>query len=313
MFSLFRQEEEAPAWLAEAAEIQQRFFVFLEKLEAKTRELADAAIPELNSMRQNDSDPYKRTYGRMLSAVRGQLSHIRQKASEVEAEKVNGFYYQVHAHIGALSKHHHLLNTFRQECRDRYQQFEQLHRSYEEKILATDWEDLELKYRAILQEYETIKNSFRCRQCSSPITIDKIFFITTYIQCPACQTQNTFEPSSQAKGLEMLGRSLAEQRTAGMLQAYEAEKEKERALYHQLHELKLSLIHEKDKKVIAEKTALQQQLAAQREEAICQAPLLYEQYLRAMFDEWNSIVPDLAEQNEKFYRRMLDDFRTRGM
>jgi Zn finger protein HypA/HybF involved in hydrogenase expression len=34
---------------------------------------------------------------------------------------------------------------------------------------------------------------------------------------------------------------------------------------------------------------------------------LYRQYLRAMFDEWNSIVPDIAEENEKFHERLLKD------
>ena len=36
-------------------------------------------------------------------------------------------------------------------------------------------------------------------------------------------------------------------------------------------------------------------------------PLLYKQYLRAMFDEWNKIVPDMAAENEKFYLRLLKD------
>lgn len=37
-------------------------------------------------------------------------------------------------------------------------------------------------------------------------------------------------------------------------------------------------------------------------------PALYRQYLRAMFDEWNKIVPDMAGENEKFYERLLSDY-----
>lgn len=37
-------------------------------------------------------------------------------------------------------------------------------------------------------------------------------------------------------------------------------------------------------------------------------PALYRQYLRAMFDEWNKIVPDMAAENEKFYHRLLKDY-----
>jgi len=32
-------------------------------------------------------------------------------------------------------------------------------------------------------------------------------------------------------------------------------------------------------------------------------------YLRKMFDEWNCIVPDMEESNEKFYQRLLNDFK----
>lgn len=39
-------------------------------------------------------------------------------------------------------------------------------------------------------------------------------------------------------------------------------------------------------------------------------PALYRQYLRAMFDEWNSITPDMAAENEKFHERLLKDQQT---
>ena len=109
--------------------------------------------------------------------------------------------------------------------------------------------------------------------------------------------------------LEQVGRSLAEQRTALMLLDYSNATEMERVYYHQMHELKLSKIQEKDKKIIAQIDKEIDTIEKQRQAVIQDAPLFYEKYLRAMFNEWNKIVPDLAIENEKFYERMIIDFR----
>ena len=39
-----------------------------------------------------------------------------------------------------------------------------------------------------------------------------------------------------------------------------------------------------------------------------QQPIKYQQYLRAMFDEWNKINPALTEEHERFYNRLLTDY-----
>ncbi|GAA6768084.1 hypothetical protein AAFH68_40360 [Flavobacterium sp. CGRL1] len=46
-------------------------------------------------------------------------------------------------------------------------------------------------------------------------------------------------------------------------------------------------------------------LEEQRQAAIKNAPKLYQVYLRAMYDEWNKITPDLKEHNEKMYQNQL--------
>ncbi len=281
-------------------ETKERFFVFIGKLEGKLKEFAEASIAELEALNKTDPDEFKRGYHRMKSAVLGQLDSIRKKATDVKEEKIDGFasydtstaYYQ-----------------FRTECYERYEQLEKLHSHYRQQIQNTDAEDFEAKYQKILNEYEAIKDKFRCVQCGSPITIEKIYFTTTYITCPACQTRNTFEPSSQAKMLEHIGRSLAEQRTAHLLKEHDAIPEKTQDLYLQGHHLELSLIHERDKKVIAQKTQEIQELQKQKQELESKRPGLYQTYLRAMFDEWNKINPALAEEHEKFYTRLLNDYK----
>ncbi len=307
-FSTSKKEEPAPEWLAEASEIKTRIFAFFDKLEAKMQELCEAAIPELNETHKTDEDIYKRSYGRMLSGIKGQIENIRDKARATYEEKVSDFYDDVNSDISVMSPHHSALVDFRTACSDRYNAFEDKSNTWHDALTATGQEDLELKYQALLEEYETIRNKFTCKQCGGGIVIDKMYFITTYLICPHCQTQNTFEPSTAARGLEDLGRNLAEQRTQALSDAYEAEKAMERTLYHERHTLSLRSIDEDDKKQVAALNAQMDALEAKRQASIKNAPILYKKYLRAMFDEWNKIVPDLTEQNNKFHDRILEDF-----
>lgn len=230
---------------------QERWFVFLEKLEARMDEMCTAAVPELKKIFEEDTDPYKRAHGRMLSGLLGQLNQMRDKANEVRAENIFGL--------------RHVSYAFQAACFQRHQDFEErLHHHTAMLQDAAGQQDLESFYREQLEAFERIRDQFTCKQCGGKITIPKMFFIATYVTCPYCQTQNTFLPSSGAQLMLHQARSLAEQRTAHLLKAYENS-------------------HPKD-------------------------PGLYQQYLRSMFDEWNSIVPDMAAENEKFYLRLLKDY-----
>ncbi|AOC96005.1 hypothetical protein BB050_02912 [Flavobacterium anhuiense] len=311
MFGLFKKSkdsqngESTPEWYSELQENQQRWFAFLEKLEAKMEEFATAAIPELKEIMQSDDDIYKRTFHRVYSGVNGQLNNIREKARDVYEEKVHDVYYNLNSQISVLSKHHDLLSDFRSACSDRYNEFENKYDYWRKQIDKTQERDLETEYQKILDEYEAIKNKFNCTQCGGNIVIEKIFLIETYITCPYCQTQNTFAPSTLGRNLQNIARNLAEQRTAHLYEAYEAEKDKERDLYHQRHELSLSIIHEKDKKVLYEVQLKMDDLEEQRQFAIKNVPKLHQEYLRAMYDELNKITPDLKEHNEKMYQNQL--------
>jgi DNA-directed RNA polymerase subunit RPC12/RpoP len=289
--------------LKEMQDTQERFFVFIGKLKDKMTEFAEASIPELIELNNSDPDEFKREYGRMKSAVLGQLDSIMTKARTVQEEKIGSFPFTSDSF--EISKAY---SEFRGQCYDKFDELENLCNIYRDKIEATSQEDHEEAYRKILEEHEEIRDKFRCVQCGSPVALEKIYFTTTYIACPACQTKNTFEPSSRAKMLEHVGRSLAEQRTAHLLTEYNEIPGKTQTLYLQRHALDLSLIHEKDTKIIRQKTAQIQELDRQRKELEDKAPVLYRIYLRAMFDEWNKINPDLAEEHEKFHNRILTDY-----
>lgn len=309
MFGLFNkqnnEETAIPEWNTELQESQQRWFAFLEKLETKMEELATAAIPELKQLLQEDEDLYKRTFHRVLAGINGQLNNIREKARDTYDEKINNLYYDLNSQVSVLSPHHNLLSDFRTACSNRHNQFERNFEYWSNQIEKTQERDLEIEYQKILHEFEAIKDKFSCKQCGGNITIDKIFLIETYIPCPYCKSQNTFAPSTQARMLQNIAQGLAQQRTIHLYEAFETENNKERELYHQRHELSLSKIHEKDSKVLSEINAKMDQLENERQNTIDNAPKLYQVYIRAMYDEWNKITPDLKEHNEKMYQNQL--------
>ncbi len=308
MFSFGKKgEEETPEWIAEIKETQERFFSFIDKLEAKLKELCEAAIPELLDVFKTDEDPYKRTHGRLQSGILGQIENIRTKARDTHDEKVSDLYYSINREISISHSYHDQLYNFRTTCSDKHNAFDETISYWQDQINNTGLVDYEIEYQAIVDDYESIKNKFNCSQCGGNIPITKIYFTISYLKCPSCNTQNTFEPSTKARGLEQVARSLAEQRTKYLLEEHHAEKQRERDLYHEGHQLKLGRHDLKDKKELQLLQEKLDQIEKQRQESIKNAPILYKKYLRAMFDEWNKLIPDLTEQNEKFYQRILTD------
>lgn len=310
MFGLFKnkgEDNKIPEWLPLLQETESRWFVFLEKLEAKAAELCTEAIPALKEMANDDTDFDKRNFYKVMSGVKGQLRNIRDKGYNAYDEKILNFQYQLKEEVSLLSPQHEFISDFRNRCAERWNKdFQDTLNNWEAKIEDASKQDYEAAYKKILTEYESIKNKFTCKQCGSPITIEKIFFISTYIACQSCSTQNTYEPSSQARSLQLIARDLAKQRTEHLYQAFLAENSLERELYFKKHTLSLSRIHEKDKSVLTQKEQQMEELENRRQQVIVNAPILYQVYLRAMYDEWNNITPDLAAHNEVMYQNEIN-------
>jgi RNA polymerase-binding transcription factor DksA len=295
-----KQNPETPDWIPECKEIQERWFVFLNKLEDKMQELCETSIPELENTFVGD-ETVKSTYYKLLSGIKGQLNQIRKKARDAYEEKIEAFYNNIKCEISVFSPYYHCLSDFRTACSERYcQGFDKRYEYWNNKLEEINQEDFEQQYQDIITEFELTKNAFYCTQCGGNIPLEKIYIITTAIKCTNCQTQNTFEPSSLSRNLEHIGREVAEKRTEHLKMEYLQEVKNERDLYFRKHELELS--KDKNQKEIDDLNIL-------RQKSIKNAPILYEKYLRAMFDEWNKIVPDLIEQNEKFYQWQLTNFR----
>ncbi|MDO5608983.1 MAG: hypothetical protein Q4G08_11070 [Capnocytophaga sp.] len=303
-------KKSAEQWLDEARQTQQRWIVFLEKLEEKAAELTDAAVPELQTVFQSEGADSAH-YFQMRMGVQGQLENIRRKATDTYEQKMLPIFRQAETAVGIFHPMYTTIQSVLHECQDRYfQEFQGKLQIWKDAIDNVEKErNLEAEYQQIVDEYEAIKDAFRCTQCGGGLHIGKIFFITTHITCPFCQTQNTFEPSTQARKLEFLSRELAEQRSAPLLVAYQAMNGQAHEAWNRYRNLKSDWQFESR---IPQKELLKKQLdeaGIAFRESENQANILYEKYLRTMFDHWNELVPELTRNHEGFYQNLLDQHR----
>jgi len=300
-------------WLDEMAGIEKRWFVFLDRLEERVKEFVEASIPELKETYKNDTDIAKRNYQRLADSVEGQIESVRKKADKVYDKQIEDYYQHLMSYFTDSDNDEWdgledvAADTEYESCQPRYKKFEDMMDFWSKKVTEVSEENLEAKYQAILDEYEQLKDKFACKQCGSPITIPQIFLTAAHVECPSCQTQNTFEPSSRARELDYLGQELAEQRTEHVLKAYENEKEREEKALEKISDFESDMDDEdpKDKEKLA---ALKAEYHAIRDNI----PNMYKAYLKAKFDEWIKLVPQLAEQNQKVYEGWLADYERRG-
>lgn len=301
IFNFNTSLEVEPEWILTLKETQGKLFVFLEKLEVRMYELTESAIPELLELKVTD----ELAFGNFLFGVQGQLNAIRQKANDTYDEKVEQLHEEISFQVNLTDPYYNQLKNFRINCSERLQNvFERIYEDCYQQLYDTTIKDYEVLYQQILDEYASIKNKFTCHQCGAGIPLDKIYFVVSHLACPVCQTKNTFQPSTLAMQLEHIGRGLAEQRTKPLLDKYYEAQRLERELYLQKHKLEMKYhdnLSQKDKKEFSDTiTALQKKHVEVKENILP----LYKKYERAMFDEWKRLVPDLAEQTEKFYQSL---------
>ncbi|MDR2157333.1 MAG: hypothetical protein LBO81_06095 [Clostridiales Family XIII bacterium] len=207
------------AWRQELEDLETRWFAFLEKMEAKMEELCSAALPELRALRRDPDS--EQVYLRMLAGVEGQLGHIRDKVYETRDAKVIDTWYRFREEIAFADAFYGTGNAFRDNCEDRYHAFEETYLDWHNLVRATLRENLEEEYRQILETLDANRGVFRCRQCGAPISVPADCFISVHLACPACATQNTFDPGSKARKLPFIARDLAEKRVSPLYGAYQ--------------------------------------------------------------------------------------------
>lgn len=254
-------------------ELQVRFNNFIQKLTLRANEIADEVISSVQDFYDQDTDAYKRSFHNFKMGIQGQFRALITKAQEVfdaQIEPHNPRYFMSPTHPN-WDTH----NQWFTEIHDDFEDWKDHIRDLSEKIFKNVKEKSpEVALQEIIDEYNTVKDNFHCTQCGGKLEIDEIYFISTYIPCPYCQTQNTFVPSSRMRELEFVAKDIAGERT-----------KKEKNDYEQL------LNHKRN---------------ATPEER-------YVAYFRWRIAIWkiiSEIVPILAEANKKVFFREMHDLST---
>ncbi|MXV38767.1 hypothetical protein GO491_08815 [Flavobacteriaceae bacterium Ap0902] len=188
--------------------LKARFQTFTQKLLAKANELEQEVKASAQMMYDEDTDHHKRNYIQFKSGIEGQYRHMLNKARDVFDSQIRPLRDDyTYAGVQAwFSEMYTIMNGFEEKI---YSIIKGLDDAVQE-ITA------ESRLQHILKEYEEIKDEFHCSQCGANLEIDQVYFVSTYITCPYCQTQNTFVPSSNMKELQFLSREVAEERLEPM-------------------------------------------------------------------------------------------------
>lgn len=250
-------------------DLQIRFDNFIKKLTERANELAKEVRSSVQDIYDEDTDEYKRSFSNFKAGIQGQLRGLITKADEV-------FQTQIEPH-----NPRYFMNITDPRWDAHNEWFRKIHDSF------SDWRDYiqnlsndifknvqkkspEVALQEIIDEYNAVKDNFNCTQCGGKLEINEIYFISTYIPCPYCQTQNTFVPSSRMRELEFTAKDVAMQRT-----------KVEEDFYNRLCDKRSSTSEERF--------------------------IAYFWWRSAIFRIVSEIVPILADANKKvFYREMND-------
>ncbi|MCK0205092.1 TFIIB-type zinc ribbon-containing protein [Ornithobacterium rhinotracheale] len=219
--------------MEELQALKERSQVFLQKLRAKAQELEDEVLPVVQSVYDEDPDRYKREYGHFKQGIVNQFKSLIQKANEVYDKQISP---KRNIGVNATSDY----KTLFQEITKLFEDFRTEMYAKEDQIFGTVKEiSNEVYLQKALAEYEEVKNAFTCTQCGAPIEIKELYFVSTYIRCEYCQTQNTFVPGSNMQHIRFYTRDIGEERHKDLEQQYEdlrlnSAKEKE-ALWAYFH------------------------------------------------------------------------------
>lgn len=304
------QQQSNEQWVAIKAtldETETRLNSFLQKLTERSNELLEGFKLEAKSLKQNEDDIHEQAYHRFSSGIKGQLTLIRKKVDEVRENQVLKAYRQYEDVYESGSKESKYIDKWSERCCDTINAWEDSQRAEEDNVIKeVEKTDYEIVFQKLIDSYNLEKEKVHCKQCGSKLNIDKLYYYSAYITCAYCKTQNVFDPGTSARLIEDTARKLGEQRANYLSEQSGEMQQKERDLYMQGHELKLSLIHEKDQRVIAEKQLMIKDLEEQRRACEKESPLLMEKYYKTVFDEITKLLPDLKEHNEKFYESIIN-------
>lgn len=270
MFGLFGKKYSNPALLEELHTRQERWFAFLDKLEVRMDELTTAAVPELQAVFNQDEDPYKRSHSQMLLGLLGQVNHMRDKANEVREDNIISFLYGAEATLPVITS--------------------AAGRDYHNRIMA-------FRMACINRYY---------------IFDEKINGAIVLLRGAAGEADLESAYQEQLAAFERIRDKFTCKQCGGHLsipKMFFIDTYVTCPFCHSQNTFKPATAA---RMVMHNARALAEQRTAHLlrafEESNPKNRMLYQQYLRAMFDEWNNIVPDMAAENEKFYQRLLEEY-----
>lgn len=267
MFDFFRKKQDYTPLIENMQQIRQRWLTFLQKLDERATELYQQSLPALKELFDEDEDPYKRAHGRMLAGLLGQLSNMRTKANDVKEEQIIPFLYSAKA-VDLLTKEGRQFHNLLEEFRSTC--FDVQNR-FEDKLNQYTVQLQSTGQRQDLeQSYEQELRAFEA--------------IKDQFKCRQC-SGNISIPRMFFIATYVTCPYCHTQNT------FMPSTGAQMVLHNARSIAELRTAH----------------LLAAYEQSTPKNKELYRQYLRAMFDEWNKIVPDMTEENEKFYQRLLQD------
>ncbi len=189
-----------------------RFKSFLVKLEQRALELETETIEAGQQINEQDEIRFIH----FKAGITGQYETLKVKAKEIFKEQIEkksySYHYSdedvrahdyMHAHDAKIYEASHLLDVFD----------DKIDSILENIFNQVKVESSEDKLKKLLAEYEITKNNFCCTQCGATLKIEKIYFVSAYVTCEFCQTQNTFVPSTKMSLLPDLVREIATEKT----------------------------------------------------------------------------------------------------
>jgi len=243
----------------EATDLVTRLQVFLARLDEKAQGLYTEAKENAQAIADADPDPFKRSYYQFKMGIQGQFQALLQKANRT---------YQTQVLPKANMFEQMKLTAMYSEWHTKFMYL------MADVFQGVQLRDLEKEYREIMDDYNETKEKFHCAQCGAKLEINQFYYISTYITCPYCQTQNTFHPGTKTRMLELITRDLAEYRHRDLKDTYKG---------------------------------------IRKEQGVKAAEQAFRTYMRAVIDEMNVIQPGMEVQNDQFYRRIVEEYICHGI
>lgn len=284
MSDFFKQPHGEHALAAERAaldETAQRWRDFARKIQERADLLYTQGMAETLRLKQTrltvaDNEAYL-----FWSGVCGQIRSLRDKLASVFEDSVAPVFREPSSRAGSATGARALWHALQAE-RNALDE----HLSCRGSVnfdAFDDADDPEESYRQLLEAFRATREGFACSNCGAHVTLNEVFFLSTYVDCAYCRTRNTFYPDSAASTLPWLAERLAQRRSQSFHDAWQ-QAEREVPIWSVDH---AAVFHERRRRAVA----------------------LYIAYIHRKHDELDKVVPALKPHNDLIRHSRIEEKR----